>query len=252
MNHWRFQRSVQKDIFPDKKKKHVWLVVEPTHLKNISQNGIISQIGVKIKNIWNHHLDLHKMEMEILKILAFSFKMGFLASHLLARTAPASLFRDMAAARDHHTLKRQLKDQYLSSPNNQQRSRGRWVRQFICQPLPWLEGLQIFRMLDTVLNFWNESLLITVSHPKMAGDVVMWLCVWSWQSWIYDLCTYMFFWWKLDKVRWVLSFEICNPGGNFHATKKWDRTKSHRCPSDVVGQQLCNLDKPINHRASIP
>ena len=27
-----------------------------TQLKNISQNGNLSQIGVKIKNIWNHHL----------------------------------------------------------------------------------------------------------------------------------------------------------------------------------------------------
>ena len=26
-----------------------------THLKNISQNGNLPQIGVKIKNIWNHH-----------------------------------------------------------------------------------------------------------------------------------------------------------------------------------------------------
>ena len=26
-----------------------------THLKNISQNGNFPQIGVKIKNIWNHH-----------------------------------------------------------------------------------------------------------------------------------------------------------------------------------------------------
>ena len=33
-----------------------WLVVEPTHLKNISQNGNLPQIGVNIKNIWNHHL----------------------------------------------------------------------------------------------------------------------------------------------------------------------------------------------------
>ena len=33
-----------------------WLVVS-THLKNISQNGNLPQIGVKIKNIWNHHLD---------------------------------------------------------------------------------------------------------------------------------------------------------------------------------------------------
>ena len=28
-----------------------------THLKNISQNGNLPQIGVKIKNIWNHHLE---------------------------------------------------------------------------------------------------------------------------------------------------------------------------------------------------
>ena len=34
-----------------------WLVVEPTHLKNISQNENLSQIGLKIKHIWYHHLD---------------------------------------------------------------------------------------------------------------------------------------------------------------------------------------------------
>ncbi len=27
-----------------------------THLKNISQIGSFPQVGVKIKNIWNHHL----------------------------------------------------------------------------------------------------------------------------------------------------------------------------------------------------
>ncbi len=32
-----------------------WLVVS-AHLKNISQNGNLPQIGVKIKNIGNHHL----------------------------------------------------------------------------------------------------------------------------------------------------------------------------------------------------
>ena len=35
---------------------HKWLVVS-THLKNISQIGNLPQIGVKMKNIWNHHLD---------------------------------------------------------------------------------------------------------------------------------------------------------------------------------------------------
>ncbi len=33
-----------------------WLVVS-THLKNISQIESFPQVGVKIKNIWNHHLD---------------------------------------------------------------------------------------------------------------------------------------------------------------------------------------------------
>ena len=30
-----------------------------THLKNISQNGNLPQLGVKIKNTWNHHLVLY-------------------------------------------------------------------------------------------------------------------------------------------------------------------------------------------------
>ena len=37
------------------KKMCNWLVIS-THLKNISQNGNLPQIGVKTKNIWNHHL----------------------------------------------------------------------------------------------------------------------------------------------------------------------------------------------------
>ena len=35
---------------------HTWFVVL-THLKNISQIGSFPQIGMKIKNIWKHHLD---------------------------------------------------------------------------------------------------------------------------------------------------------------------------------------------------
>ena len=41
-----------------------WLVVEPTHLKNMSQIGNLPQVGVKIKNIWNHHL-VHKKDVEV-------------------------------------------------------------------------------------------------------------------------------------------------------------------------------------------
>ncbi len=42
-----------------KRKGHdnIWLVVS-THLKNISQNGNLPQIGMKIKNMWNHHPDM--------------------------------------------------------------------------------------------------------------------------------------------------------------------------------------------------
>ena len=36
--------------------KNNWLVVS-TPLKNIRQNGNLPQVGMKIKNIWNHHLD---------------------------------------------------------------------------------------------------------------------------------------------------------------------------------------------------
>ena len=32
-------------------------LVVSTHLKNISQNGNLPQIGVKKKNLWNHQLD---------------------------------------------------------------------------------------------------------------------------------------------------------------------------------------------------
>ena len=45
-------------LFSDGVHKYVyiyWLVVS-THLKNISQNGNLPQVGVKIKNISNHHL----------------------------------------------------------------------------------------------------------------------------------------------------------------------------------------------------
>ena len=41
--------------------EHNWLVVS-THLKNLSQIGNLPQVGVKIKNIWNHHLDNDKSQ----------------------------------------------------------------------------------------------------------------------------------------------------------------------------------------------
>ena len=44
---------------------HIWLVVS-TYLKNISQNGNLPQIGVNMKNIWNHHPDICILYIPIL------------------------------------------------------------------------------------------------------------------------------------------------------------------------------------------
>ena len=35
---------------------HHWLVVETTHLKNISQIGSFPQVRFFLKNVWNHQL----------------------------------------------------------------------------------------------------------------------------------------------------------------------------------------------------
>ena len=51
----RLKSRLEKTIPPG----HVfYLVVEPTHLKNLSQNWLFPQVRVKMKNIWNHHLVL--------------------------------------------------------------------------------------------------------------------------------------------------------------------------------------------------
>ena len=47
-----------------------WLVVS-THLKNISQIGSFPQVGVEIKNIWNHHLENYQRPFKNLKNLFF-------------------------------------------------------------------------------------------------------------------------------------------------------------------------------------
>ena len=60
LNSWEGWSFHPLEILHHQKKVYIlfWLVVS-THLKNISQNGNLPQIGVKIKNIWNHHLVFH-------------------------------------------------------------------------------------------------------------------------------------------------------------------------------------------------
>ena len=54
-------RLIMKEPWLFRTPNYIWLVVS-THLKNISQNVNLPQVGVKIKNIWNHHLEIICME----------------------------------------------------------------------------------------------------------------------------------------------------------------------------------------------
>ena len=47
----------------------IWLVVS-TQLKNISQNGNLPQIGMKIKHVWNHQLVIDGID-QTLKMLLY-------------------------------------------------------------------------------------------------------------------------------------------------------------------------------------
>ena len=53
----------------------IWLVVS-THLKNISQNGNLPRIGVKIKNVWNHHpvMEVYTLSMVAQQIGNYEFQ----------------------------------------------------------------------------------------------------------------------------------------------------------------------------------
>ena len=54
-----------------------WLVVS-THLQNINQNGNLPQVGMKLKNNWNHHLDKYteyrdEINMYIYTVIIFLY-----------------------------------------------------------------------------------------------------------------------------------------------------------------------------------
>ena len=48
---------------------HNWLVVS-THLKNISQNGNLPRVGMKIKDNWNGQLDKMMQKEKVPKIFS--------------------------------------------------------------------------------------------------------------------------------------------------------------------------------------
>ena len=51
---WTWKKSLTPPPNPKHQSSKTWLVVS-THLKNMSQNGNLPQIGMNIKNIWKHH-----------------------------------------------------------------------------------------------------------------------------------------------------------------------------------------------------
>ena len=53
-----------------------------TPLKNISQNGNLPKIGVKIKNIWNHHPVIRCSIISVVKIMTPWFPLWFTLSQL--------------------------------------------------------------------------------------------------------------------------------------------------------------------------
>ena len=61
-----------------------------THLKNISQIGNLPQVGVKIKNIQNHHLDNKGVHLEHLKGWLLEIKNSSVG-HIAQKKTPLNL-----------------------------------------------------------------------------------------------------------------------------------------------------------------
>ena len=50
------KKNLSRNLHFKKNAVNLYYLVVSTHLKNISQIGWSPQVGVKIKNVWNHHL----------------------------------------------------------------------------------------------------------------------------------------------------------------------------------------------------
>ena len=66
----------------------IWLVVS-TPLKNISQNGNLPQIGMKIKNIWNHHLGNYLKSSNMFSSVPTSGRRGNVLPTMLEKKLPS-------------------------------------------------------------------------------------------------------------------------------------------------------------------
>ena len=93
---------------------HFWLVVS-THLKNISPNGSFPQIGMKIKNIWNHHLHNEYLVAFILdKPTGWNCRPVNLTQWCVRVSCRVAIFRFKSAARK--VYPQELKDAVTYKP----------------------------------------------------------------------------------------------------------------------------------------
>ena len=121
-NHHCFQKNPQRVMFQHvllrksqrnaTKKTRIWLVVL-THLKNMSQNGNLPQIGVKITNIWNHHLGI-KSSFNLFMHQTSSMFIIILDGHPQILQAPLGCKAQLGGCLTRHLLARL----YLICPRN--------------------------------------------------------------------------------------------------------------------------------------
>ena len=95
----------------------IWLVVS-THLKNISQMGSFPQVGMKIKNVWNHHLATHVCSSNI-PFTSKDICTAFLASNASESSTSSWVFcwvgRSKRSVRRRTVLKRPA---FMSQPKH--------------------------------------------------------------------------------------------------------------------------------------
>ena len=131
-----------------------WLVVS-THLKNISQNGNLPQIGVKIKNIWNHHL----VDDGTICNLPFYLK------------APVENFRTTFAVIVTNPASNCLKPQQIRTPREPQHTPGAYPRppqtpkwkEFLHKVLAGVSGVCSGGMLENSWKFLDQRKAFLIS-----------------------------------------------------------------------------------------
>ena len=157
-----------------------WLVVEPTHLKNIRQNGNLPRLRVKIEDVWNHQLGILKSPFVVstkifefqtpdLVVAMFWGRIFWILTYLRLGDQPfASFFRSFFS----HTI-------LLFSKNLNQKERDQLhtPRKFNSSPLrigipkstfifkPWFFRGEQLNFRGICRKFWGE---LTPKLPKLS------------------------------------------------------------------------------------